>query len=142
MTSARPSARRGRTRLTGQILDADIVLTDGWIRAFWYQSNEYLPAESRWKASRPETLRWLEDRPELGSARASRARRPRIVTAFMAERSRRARKLLEQHREYDGGHRRQHRCIANEELTELASRRSVRLRCSASRPPRRPRAWR
>ncbi|GMV25194.1 MAG: hypothetical protein AMXMBFR58_12250 [Phycisphaerae bacterium] len=29
--------------VTGQILDADIVLTDGWIRHFWYQSNEYLP---------------------------------------------------------------------------------------------------
>lgn len=29
--------------ITGQILDADIVLTDGWIRHFWYQSNEYLP---------------------------------------------------------------------------------------------------
>ncbi len=29
--------------MTGQILDADIVLTDGWIRHFWYQTNEYLP---------------------------------------------------------------------------------------------------
>jgi len=29
--------------LTGQILDADIVLTDGWIRAFWFQANELIP---------------------------------------------------------------------------------------------------
>lgn len=29
--------------MTGQILDADVVLTDGWIRHFWYQANEYLP---------------------------------------------------------------------------------------------------
>jgi hypothetical protein len=29
--------------LTGQILDADVVLTDGWIRAFWFQSNEIIP---------------------------------------------------------------------------------------------------
>jgi hypothetical protein len=43
------SARRARTRMTGQILDADIVLTDGWIRHFWYQSNEFIP-RPRWRA--------------------------------------------------------------------------------------------
>ena len=49
--------------LTGQILDADIVLTDGWIRAFWYQANEYLP-EIAMEGFTPETLRWLEDHPD------------------------------------------------------------------------------
>ena len=35
--------------MTGQILDADIVLTDGWIRHFWYQSNEF-SRRPRWRA--------------------------------------------------------------------------------------------
>src|SRR5262249_23019015 len=29
--------------LTGEILDADVVLTDGWIRYFWYETNELMP---------------------------------------------------------------------------------------------------
>ena len=29
--------------LTGEILDADIILTDGWIRHYWMQYNELLP---------------------------------------------------------------------------------------------------
>ena len=28
---------------TGQILDADIILTDGWIRHWWTQYQEILP---------------------------------------------------------------------------------------------------
>ena len=47
---------------TGQILDADIVLTDGWIRYFWYQSNELLP-EIATTGMSPETLLWLEHNP-------------------------------------------------------------------------------
>jgi hypothetical protein len=49
--------------LTGQILDADIVLTDGWIRYFWFQSNEFLP-ENVTHNMTPETLAWLEKNPE------------------------------------------------------------------------------
>ena len=48
--------------LTGQILDADVVLTDGWIRHFWYQYNEYLP-EMAMESFSPETMEWLERHP-------------------------------------------------------------------------------
>ncbi|MFM7132776.1 MAG: zinc-dependent metalloprotease, partial [Planctomycetota bacterium] len=48
--------------LTGQILDADIVLTDGWIRAFysWYDDR---PTEIAQSLS-AETLVWLESHPQ------------------------------------------------------------------------------
>lgn len=48
--------------LTGEILDADIILTDGWIRAFWTFSNEVLPDVAT-ESMNPETLAWLESRP-------------------------------------------------------------------------------
>jgi hypothetical protein len=48
--------------LTGQILDADIVLTDGWIRHFDRQFFELLPQLAA-EGMTPETLAWLEDRP-------------------------------------------------------------------------------
>ena len=48
--------------LTGQILDADIVLTDGWIRAFynWYDDRPIEQATSL----TPEALVWLEAHPQ------------------------------------------------------------------------------
>jgi Met-zincin/Domain of unknown function (DUF5117) len=48
---------------TGQILDADIVLTDGWIRVFWYQANELLP-QIAMENFGEETLTWLKGHPE------------------------------------------------------------------------------
>lgn len=48
---------------TGQILDADVVLTDGWIRHFWFQSNELLP-EIAMQGASPETLAWLAKNPQ------------------------------------------------------------------------------
>ncbi len=48
--------------ITGQILDADVVLTDGWIRHFWFQYNEYLP-EQAMESFSPETIEWLERHP-------------------------------------------------------------------------------
>jgi hypothetical protein len=48
---------------TGQILDADVVLTDGWIRHFWHQANEFLP-QTAMEGLTPETLRWLEQHPD------------------------------------------------------------------------------
>jgi hypothetical protein len=48
---------------TGQILDADVVLTDGWIRHFWHQSNEFLP-QAAMEGMSGETLRWLDQHPE------------------------------------------------------------------------------
>jgi len=64
--------------LTGQILDADIVLTDGWIRAFWYQYNEFLP-DMAMEGFGDETMRWLADHPEWD---------PRVRLAPPEERSR------------------------------------------------------
>jgi hypothetical protein len=49
--------------LTGQILDADIVLTDGWIRHWWRQYNDIVPQLAMEGAS-PETLAWLHDNPQ------------------------------------------------------------------------------
>lgn len=47
---------------TGQILDADVVLTDGWIRHFWFQANELLP-EIAMQGASPEMLAWLNKKP-------------------------------------------------------------------------------
>ncbi|MBX3377080.1 MAG: zinc-dependent metalloprotease [Phycisphaeraceae bacterium] len=48
--------------ITGQILDADIVLTDGWIRHFWYQANELMP-QTAMEGFSQETLSWLDRNP-------------------------------------------------------------------------------
>ncbi len=48
--------------MTGEILDADIVLTDGWIRVFWYEYKEYLPQQAM-EGFSPETYAWLEHNP-------------------------------------------------------------------------------
>ncbi|MEJ2700908.1 MAG: zinc-dependent metalloprotease [Sedimentisphaerales bacterium] len=45
---------------TGQILDADVILTDGWIRHFWTTYKEVMP-ELAMEGVGPETLAWLED---------------------------------------------------------------------------------
>lgn len=47
---------------TGQILDADVVLTDGWIRAFWYQYNKTLP-DIAMEGMGPDALAWLAKNP-------------------------------------------------------------------------------
>jgi hypothetical protein len=49
--------------LTGQILDADIILTDGWIRHFWTNFNELMP-ELAMEGFSPETLAWLDRKPQ------------------------------------------------------------------------------
>ena len=48
--------------LTGEILDADIILTDGWIRHYWMQFNELLP-QAAMQGMSPETLAWLAKHP-------------------------------------------------------------------------------
>jgi hypothetical protein len=48
--------------LTGQILDADIILTDGWIRHFRIQFDDLLPKIAMDGIS-PETLAWLAKHP-------------------------------------------------------------------------------
>jgi hypothetical protein len=47
---------------TGQILDADIVLMDGWIRHYWHQANEVLP-QAAMEGLTAETLRWFDRNP-------------------------------------------------------------------------------
>lgn len=49
--------------LTGQILDADIILTDGWIRHWWTQFHEAIP-ETAMEGMTPETLTWLWKNPQ------------------------------------------------------------------------------
>jgi hypothetical protein len=48
--------------LTGEILDADIILTDGWIRAFEDQFSNLMPKIAM-DGMTPETLAWLERYP-------------------------------------------------------------------------------
>ncbi len=47
---------------TGQILDADVIITDGWIRHFWSTYHEVMP-EIAMEGMNPETLAWLQDHP-------------------------------------------------------------------------------
>lgn len=47
---------------TGQILDADIVLTDGWIRYFNEGYSDYMPLLAM-EGMSAETLAWLDDHP-------------------------------------------------------------------------------
>jgi hypothetical protein len=49
--------------LTGQVLDADIIMTDGWIRAYWRWYHERMPQLAMQGMSQ-ETLSWLADNPE------------------------------------------------------------------------------
>jgi hypothetical protein len=49
--------------LTGQILDADIILTDGWIRHFGHQFGDLLP-QLAMEGFGPDTLTWLERNPQ------------------------------------------------------------------------------
>jgi hypothetical protein len=49
--------------LTGEILDADIILTDGWIRHYHGQFSEILPAIAM-EGFNAETLAWLADHPQ------------------------------------------------------------------------------
>ena len=50
--------------MTGEILDADIVLTDGWIRAYWRWYNQQPKSSEAMAAMTPEDIQWLEQYPE------------------------------------------------------------------------------
>ncbi|MEM7623315.1 MAG: zinc-dependent metalloprotease, partial [Planctomycetota bacterium] len=49
--------------MTGEILDADVILTDGWLRVFTFRWNDLLP-DLAMEGFSPETLEWLEERPQ------------------------------------------------------------------------------
>lgn len=76
--------------ISGQILDADIVLTDGWIRHFWYQANEVAPNIAM-EGFSPETLAWLDERPQWDPRvrLASPEKRDQVLLQRQAERARR-----------------------------------------------------
>lgn len=61
---------------TGEILDADVVLTDGWIRVFTYRWNDLL-GDLATEGFGPDTLAWLERNPRWD---------PRLRIAGQAER--------------------------------------------------------
>ncbi|HUG90422.1 MAG TPA: zinc-dependent metalloprotease [Planctomycetaceae bacterium] len=61
---------------TGQILDADIILTDGWIRHFEKQFNEVFP-QIAMEGMSAETLAWLSTHPQWD---------PRVRMAHPAQR--------------------------------------------------------
>ncbi|MBT8486432.1 MAG: zinc-dependent metalloprotease [Phycisphaerae bacterium] len=71
--------------LTGQILDADVVLTDGWIRAYWGWFNEQAP-ELAVEGFSAETLRWLDENPGWD---------PRVLLSSPGEATRRAEIMAE-----------------------------------------------
>lgn len=48
--------------MTGEILDADVVLTDGWVRVFTYRWDDLL-GELATESMSPQTLSWLEQHP-------------------------------------------------------------------------------
>ena len=48
---------------TGEILDADIILTDGWIRYYRFQFEDLLPKVTM-EGFSPETLAWLAEHPD------------------------------------------------------------------------------
>ncbi len=47
---------------TGQILDADVLMNDGWLRYAMQQFENVLP-QTAMETFSPETLAWIEDRP-------------------------------------------------------------------------------
>jgi hypothetical protein len=61
---------------TGEILDADVVLTDGWIRVFTYRWNDLL-GDMATEGFGPDTLAWLDRNPRWD---------PRLRLASPAER--------------------------------------------------------
>lgn len=76
--------------LTGEILDADIVLTDGWIRHFWYQANEFAPSVAM-EGFGSDTMAWLDKNPQW-DPRVRLAKpedRSRIITERAMEQARR-----------------------------------------------------
>lgn len=49
--------------MTGEILDADVVLTDGWVRVFTYRWEDLL-GNLATEGYAPSTLEWLEEHPK------------------------------------------------------------------------------
>ncbi len=76
---------------TGQILDADIVLTDGWIRYFNEGYADYMPLLAM-EGMSPETLSWLDDHPNWDPRVrfAEPSQRQQVVAQLRAKQAERA----------------------------------------------------
>ncbi len=77
---------------TGELLDADVVLTDGWIRAYWRWYNEDMPKIGV-SGMGSESLLWLEENPQWDPRilLATPENRERILVERAARRERIAR---------------------------------------------------
>jgi hypothetical protein len=71
---------------TGQILDADVVMDEGFVNS-WVKTWENQLPEQAMEGFTPDTLAWLETRPHLD---------PRVLLAAPAERETTARSLMRQ----------------------------------------------
>lgn len=80
--------------LTGEILDADIILTDGWIRHYNFQFEDLLP-KTAMEGFSPETLAWLSTHPDWD---------PRVRMASPAQRDFVRSRLIAQGPQAYGGH--------------------------------------
>lgn len=74
--------------LTGQILDADIILTDGWIRYFAQNYSEILP-EIAMQGMTAETIDWLDKHPQIDPRvrMADPGQREAVIERLRMERS-------------------------------------------------------
>ena len=79
---------------TGQILDADVILTDGWIRHYWTTYHKVMP-QIAMEGFSPETLAWLADHPRWD---------PRVRLAPPAQREYIQQEIAQQRGQPYGGH--------------------------------------
>lgn len=103
--------------LTGEILDADIILTDGWIRHFDVQFHDLLPKIAT-EGFSPQTLAWLNEHPTWD---------PRVILASPADRSRLLAMRSRDRLQARGGHpvsRVDTRMIGDDEFDGLVGRHS------------------
>ena len=76
---------------TGQILDADIILTDGWIRHFNESFADYMPLLAM-EGMGPETLAWLSEHPNWDPRVrfAEPSQRQQVLTQLRTQQAERA----------------------------------------------------
>lgn len=76
---------------TGQILDADIILTDGWIRHFNEGFADYMPLLAM-EGMGPDTLAWLDDHPNWDPRVrfAEPSQRQQVISQLRTKRAERA----------------------------------------------------
>lgn len=72
--------------MTGEILDADVVLTDGWIRVYGYRWDELMPNLAM-EGMGPDAMAWLERNPRWDPRLRMAA--PAQRDSMLAERARR-----------------------------------------------------